>query len=421
MLDDGTPSFRHMAKKEISQETFAFIEAHAGDNVQTLALQAARYPKVNMSIAIIQIAARQTARAKLPTWWETNGLRYPQHLSMEQCSSEVTARYKASLIPEHLKDGGSLTDLTGGFGVDFTCMAQSFAEATYVERQEELCALAEHNLPLLGLPHAQVVNANAVDYLKEMSKQTVIFIDPSRRDLKGRKTVAISDCEPNIAQLNDLLMEKAEMVIVKLSPMLDISLALEALPNVREVHVVAVGGECKELLLVLDAQACSAEARVVCINLPANVADKWPEPFVFFRHEEASAEYVTATELEDYLYEPSSALLKAGAFRTVAARYGLKKLHPSSHLYTSSELLADFPGRIFVVIEQGGFGKREVKKIQTFTVKANITVRNFPTSVLKLRKQLKLAEGGDFYLFATTLADDDKQWILCKKPVLQDL
>lgn len=409
-----------MAKKEISPETIAFIEAHAGDNVQTLALQAARYPKVNMSIAIIQIAARQTARAKLPTWWNTNGLRYPQHLSMEQCSSEITARYKASLIPEELKAGGSLTDLTGGFGVDFACMAEGFSETTYVERQEELCALAEHNLPLLGLPHAQVVHANSIDYLKDMPKQTVIFIDPARRDLKGRKTIAINDCEPNIAHLNDVLMEKAEMVIMKLSPMLDISQALETLPTVREVHVVAVGGECKELLLILDAQAHSAEARVVCINLPTNMADKWPSPLVFFRQEEENAEYQTATELEDYLYEPSSSLLKAGAFRTVAVRYNLKKLHPNSHLYTSTQLLADFPGRIFRIIEQGGFGKRDIRRIQAITPKANITVRNFPTSVVKLRKQLKLAEGGDYYLFATTLAGNDKQWILCKKPTMPD-
>lgn len=403
-----------MAKKEISPETEAFIEEHAGDNVQTLALRAARYPKVNMATAIVQIAARQTARTKLPTWWKTAGIRYPNHLSMEQCSSEVTARYKASLIPEELK-GGSFTDLSGGFGVDFTCMAQGFSEATYVERQEELCALAEHNLPLLGLPHAQVVHADASKFLENLPPQSVIFIDPARRDLKGRKTVLISDCEPDISRLHTLLTGKAQRVIVKLSPMLDISLALEQLPNIREVHIVAVGGECKELLLVMEAEAQSAQARIVCTNLPTSTPATWPTPFCFTRQEEENTDYQIAPRIKHYLYEPNSVLMKAGAFRIVAAHYGVEKLHPNSHLYTSDQWIKKFPGRSFEVIEYGGFGKREIKELLGSVKKANLTVRNFPNSVADLRKRLKLPEGGDDYLFATTLAKEEKVWILCRK------
>lgn len=403
-----------MARKEISPETIAFIEAHAEDNVQVLALQAARYPKVSMGFAITQIAARQTARTKLPSWWKVDGIRYPHHLSMEQCSSEVTARYKATLIPEKLKKG-ALTDLSGGFGVDFACMAEGFSEATYVERQEELCALASHNLPLLGLPHAQVVNADSAKHLSNMPHQTVIFIDPARRDLKGRKTVLISDCEPNITLLHEQLLQKAERVIVKLSPMLDISQALEQLPHVSEVHVVSVGNECKELVLVMEASADSANAHIICINLPTTTPEVWPSAFRFTRQEEEKAACTIAPEIKSYLYEPSSVMMKAGAFRTIASQYGVEKLHPNSHLYTSDLLVEDFPGRRFQVITHGGFSKREIRILLSSVKKANLTVRNFPNSVADLRKRLKLAEGGDDYLFATTLKDEEKQWILCRK------
>jgi 16S rRNA G966 N2-methylase RsmD len=403
-----------MAKKEMPPETLAFIEAHAGDNVQTLALQAARFPKVNMAVAITQIAARQTAQTKLPTWWKTIGIRYPHHLSMEQCSSEVTARYKATLIPEELK-AGSFTDLSGGFGVDFVCMAQVFSEATYVERQEELCLLATHNFPLLGLPDAQVINTDSVRHLEKMPPQSVIFIDPARRNQRGGKVIAISDCEPNINLLYEQLIQKAQRVIVKLSPMLDISQALEVLPCVREVHIIAVKGECKELLLILEAEAKSAEARIICTNLPTIVPEVWPTPFSFTRQEEEQAHYTLASEIATYLYEPNSVMLKAGAFRIIAAHYDIEKLHPNSHLYTSHKLIEGFPGRCFKIVFHGGFGKREIKELLASVKKANLTVRNFPTSVADLRKRLKLDDGGDNYLFATTLANGEKQWILCKK------
>jgi hypothetical protein len=294
-------------------------------------------------------------------------------------------------------------------------MAEGFNEATYVERQEELCALASHNLPLLGLPHAQVINADSVKHLNNMPRQAVIFIDPARRDLKGRKTVAISDCEPNITLLHELLLQKAERVIVKLSPMLDISQALEQLPHVCEVHVVSVGNECKELILVMEASSHSANARIVCINLPTTTPTVWPSALSFTRQEEENATCTIATEIKGYLYEPNSVMLKAGAFRTIAMQYGVEKLHPNSHLYTSDRLVEDFPGRRFQVITHGGFSKREIKEFLSSVKKANLTVRNFPNSVADLRKRLKLAEGGDDYLFATTLKDEEKRWILCRK------
>lgn len=405
---------------ELTEKTVAFINDHAKDDVRALALQAVRYPDVDVPAALVQIAARQTARTKLPTWWAVSGIRYPRHLSMEQCSSEVTARYKATLIPDEWKADGALTDLSGGFGVDFACMAKGFKRAAYVERQEELCALASHNLPLLGLPDAQVTCADAVGYLRDMPHQQVLFIDPARRDTQGRKTVAISDCEPDITRLHPLLTEKADRVMVKLSPMLDISQALAELPTIREVHVVAVAGECKELLLVMDKEARSSEARIICMNLSVVVSENWPPAFQFARQEEETCECLLAKSLGAYLFEPHAALLKGGAFRIVAARYGLQKLHPNSHLYTGNLPLEDFPGRSFEVIDFGNFGKHGEKKLFGYGRKMNLTVRNFPASVAELRKRLKLTDGGEDYLFATTLADGEKKWILCRKLNIND-
>lgn len=399
--------------KELSPETRSFIDTHAEDNVQRLALQAARYPHVDMAAAIIQIAARQKARSKLPTWWKTNGLRYPHYLSMEQCSSEITARYKASLIPPTLKNQG-MTDLTGGFGVDFCCMAEGFSHATYVERQTILCELAEQNFPLLGFPEAEIINSDAVDYLKQMPKQGLIYIDPARRDSRGKKTVAISDCDPDLMKIHTLLIEKAQRVMIKLSPMLDINLALEQLPHICDIYIVALGGECKELLVVMDAEVSSQNARIHSVNLSATTG-KPEEELSFTREEEANCPCLFAASPEFCLYEPNASILKAGAFRIVAHRYGLKKLHPNSHLYTSEKPVENFPGRCFEVIAHGGFGKRELRDLQKQLPKANLTLRNFPSSTEDLRKRMKLADGGDDYLFATTFTGGEKRWIWGRK------
>jgi len=405
---------RNKMAKEISLEMEAFIHEHAEDNVQSLALQAVRFPHINMKMAVTQIAARQTARIKLPTWWSIQDIHYPQQLPMEQCSSEVTARYKAALIPDIFKEG-CMTDLSGGFGIDFCCIGKKFAQATYVERQESLCHLAEHNFPLLQLPHAHIVHADSVEYLQSISKQQLLFIDPARRDAQGHKTIAISDCDPDITRIAPLLLSKAEWVMIKFSPMLDLSQAIKQLPHIKEIHVVAVNGECKELLLILTGMY-NAEPKITCINLPATLEKAWPSPFIFtIEEEEESCKCSYSNQLEKYLYEPHAAILKAGAFRTIAQRYYLKKLHPNSHLYTSDQLIEDFPGRSFETVEQGGFNKQEIKNLLSHIKKANLTIRNFPASVAELRKKLKLAEGGDDYLFATTLGNGEKQWILCRK------
>lgn len=396
----------------LNEETIRFIAMHRQEDVRALALQAAKYPAVDMSAAATQIAGWQAARTKIPTWAATDGILYPPHLSMEQCSSQLTATYKADVVKQTEGNFNHLADLTGGFGIDFSFLAKEFKQADYVERQEVLCNLARHNFPLLGLKQATVHQANATAYLQTMEPVSWLFLDPARRDGHGGKTVAIADCEPDVSTLEPLLLAKAEKVLLKLSPMLDLSQALHTLKHVAQAHVVAVGGECKELLLVLSSDASLKPDKVPinCINLPAQQA-----AFRFTRLQEQKAPCTYADAPRAYLYEPHAALLKAGAFRSLAAAYKIEKLHPNSHLYTSDTLADGFPGRTFRIDGWSSFGKRDVKELLDGEKKANLTVRNFPATVAELRKRLKLSEGGNVYLFATTLADGQKVLVRCSK------
>jgi hypothetical protein len=398
--------------KEWNPETLAFIAAHADDDVLTLALQADRYPAVDMHAALNQIAGRQIAARKLPSLSKVEGLRYPRHLSMEQCSSELTARFKAGLA-----HGDTLVDLTGGFGVDFAFMARNFSCAHYVERQQELCDLANHNFPLLGLTQAQVHQAEAEDYLQHMQPVSTIYLDPARRDDNGGKTVLLSDCQPDITRLEPLLFRSARTVLVKLSPMLDIKEALTKLHSVSHVYVVAVGNECKELVLRLDCTDSSlaphGDALISCIHIHADGSQD-DLTFLPFEEDEACCECVE--RVGEWLYEPNPAILKACAFKIITKHYKVHKLHPNSHLYTSDREITDFPGRRFHVEAVSGFGKKELKDFCKDLTQANLTVRNFPLTVAELRKRLKWKEGGDDYVFATTLADDRKVLIRGRKP-----
>lgn len=396
----------------LTPETLDFIRRHRTDDVRALALQAARYSDVDMLQAVTQIAGWQAARTKIPTWAACEGVLYPVHLSLEQCSSEVTARYKAAVVAGLGGSHTTLADLTGGFGIDCAFLSAHFARATYVERQEALCQTARHNFPLLGLAHIDVQCADSTEFLRQMPQVDWIFLDPARRDGHGGKTVAIADCEPDVSHLEPLLLEKAARVLVKLSPMLDLSQALHTLHSVSEAHIVSVAGECKELLLVL-ARGSSLQPDDIpirCINLPAD-----ERPFTFTRRQEQESPCPLANVPRACLYEPNASLLKAGAFRSAAYIYKVEKLHPNSHLYTSDEVIPNFPGRMFRVDGWCGFGKKEVKALLEGVTKANITVRNFPSTVAELRKRLKLSEGGDVYLFATTLADGQKTLIRCSK------
>lgn len=380
-----------------------FALAHREDDLQRLLLGHAP-AGVDVARAVQQIEGWRTARHKLPTWAMCDDIVYPPRLAMEQCSSEATARYKAGLIPRSL----SLTDLTGGFGVDSAFMAPAFDEVTYVERNATLCDIAASNFAALGLHQIRTVNGEARAVLEQLPLQDWIYLDPARRDTAGRKMVSLADCDPDVVALEPLLLCHARHVMVKCSPMLDISLALRQLTSMQEVHVVSVQNECKELLfLTLDVPVVHA----VSLRSDGSVESD----FTFTPTEEQTCQPTYADEVGRWLYEPNASLLKAGCFKLPAVRYDLRKLHRDTHLYTSDVLCDDFPGRTFEVVGLSGFGKQELKEKLGDIRKANLAVRNFPDSVEGLRRRLHLAEGGEDYLFATTTLNRKKLLVRCRK------
>ena len=373
-------------------DTRQFIEDHLHDDVRELALKYSN-AKVDMALALRQIEARQLLRKKVPSWSDNPDLLFPAHLSVEQCSSEATALYKASLL-----EGDTFADLTGGLGVDCHFISQHFKATDYVEVNPELCEIAKTNYTVLLDNYIKVINESSENYLSRCEPKDCLFIDPARRDNYGRKTVSIADCTPNIVELQELMLQKAKKAMVKLSPMLDITKALEALHHVSEVHVVAVANECKELLFVME-QGFKGEPEITCVNLQTK------QPKVQFMMDCFAS---LATTVQTYLYEPNAALMKAGCFGLLSERYSVQKLHRNSHLYTSEQLVSDFPGRIFKVDGWAPFNKKTKQTLLAGIEKASIATRNFPLSVAELRKTLRIANGDETYLFATTIANDQK-------------
>ncbi len=430
--------------------TAEFIQEYREKDTRQLALQSARFPDVDMPYALDQIEGWQTARRKLPTWAACDGIVYPPHLSMEQCSSEPTAQYKLNLAMEwarRVDHASSMTDLTGGFGVDFSFTSCAFASATYVERNEQLCSMVEHNLPLLGIDNAKVVCADAVDYLSTLDMQTMIFLDPARRDQHGAKSVMLADCTPDVVQLLPLLLKKSRFTMLKLSPMLDWHKAVEDLQGtVREVHIVSVGGECKELLLVLS-EEIESELKVFCADLEAgggsslsggygssscsSLSSEYSSPrtpsspstpslsaFLFVYAPGSSSPAPNSklkTQNSKFLHEPNASIMKAGCFDELAAAYGVSPVSRNSHLFLSAEPVDGFPGRSFSIERVTTLNKRELRQALAGIEKANIATRNFPLSVAELRKRLKLKDGGDVYIFATTTAEDEHLLLISHK------
>ena len=428
-------------------------------SLSVLALQSHRYPDIDMPFLLDQLAGWQTARTKLPSWAAKEDIIYPPHLSMEQCSSEQTAEYKARLVARlvgleniasydlnndcsrpsageettpkqqenHVRNSfeGSFCDLTGGFGVDFSFIARSFKRAIYVEQQENLCELARHNFHALGLTQAEVVNGDGTTYLHQLDHVSVLFLDPARRNEQGGKTVLISDCTPDVLALEEELLEKADTVVIKLSPMLDWHRAVDELNRlgnvVREVHIVSVRNECKELLLVLqrtkgetdDKTATEKALQVFCVNDNNIVSYSLDEAL------SVSQRLLSAVpKAGQYLYEPNASLMKAGCFALLTVRYPLSALSLNSHLFVSEEAINDFPGRQFEITAVSSFNKKELRRSLSGIDKANLAVRNFPMSVADLRKRLKIKEGGDIYLFATTDAESNHLLFVCKKTAI---
>ena len=417
--------------------TAEFIREYRERDIRQLALQANRFPDVDMPYALDQIQGWQIARRKLPKWAACDGVIFPPHLSMEQCSSEPTAQYKLNLAMEwttlnselstqncrrqqfktqnsKFKTSTRMTDLTGGFGVDFSFTSCAFAAATYVERNEQLCHIVEHNLPLLGLNNATVVCADAVEYLSTVEPQTMLFLDPARRDEHGAKTVMLADCTPDVVQLLPQLLEKSRFTMLKLSPMLDWHKAVDDLQGtVREVHIVSVGGECKELLLVLST-VVESELKVYCADL--STASGSSSLFVYTPDSSAPvANSKLKTQNSKFVHEPNASIMKAGCFDELAAAYGVSPVSRNSHLFLSDEPIEDFPGRSFVVERVTTMNKGELRKALVGIEKANIATRNFPLTVAELRKRLKIKDGGDVYIFATTTAEGEHLLLISRK------
>ena len=397
---------------EMNQATLDFIRANAEADVRQLALQGTKNPEVDLTFALEQIAGRQKAKTKLPSWAATDGIIYPPHLSMEQCSSEQTARYKASFAGK----GALIVDLTAGFGVDMAFISQHFQKAVHVERQAPLCAISSQNYKLLGLNHIEVVCADGVDYLHQLDHADLIFLDPARRDDHGARTYGIADCTPNVLELHDELLQKADRVMLKLSPMLDWRKAVEDLVHVSEVHIVSVDNECKELVVILEVRGEKLEVRdysVNCVNLLSNGGK---EEFIFSAADISLTPHLSPlTSISSFLFSPNASIMKAGCFAALEQRFGVQQLDKNSHLFVADHDISDFPGRRFVIEKTTSMNKRELKAALEGIDRANITVRNFPMSVAELRKRLKLKDGGDLYLFATTIAGNQHQLFLCRK------
>ena len=442
----------------IADSVKEFIEKHLKDDVNRLAL--AKFPEgIDREFVIRQIHARQVLSKKLPSWAENDELVFPKKLSLEQCSSELTAKYKAELLStksheitrrEFSEDSCSLADekrilidLTGGMGVDTAFLSDNFDKTYYVEMQEELCEIAKHNFKVMN-KNIEVVNNNAEHFLTICDEVDCIYLDPARRDEYGRKMVSLHDCSPDVVELHDLLLKKAKRVLVKVSPMLDIEMVKKELKDITEIHVVAVRNECKEILIcqrTTDNGQQTCENSEDCLQMIAvDLRENWN--FAFTENEELEAQWTLADNVGRYLYEPGAACMKAGCFKLLSQRYGLDKLHRNSHLYTSDDLISDFPGRIFEVVNVVPFDKKTKKTIWTLDFedaktqrrkdakkgseslslcdsatfkKANVAVRNFPLSAEELKKNLGLQDGSDFYIFGTTMKGEKKVVVLTKK------
>lgn len=493
----------------MNQATLDFIRQHQDDDVRQLAFLGSKYPEVDMPFALDQIRGRKMARVKLPRWASIDGIIYPPHISMEQCSSEQTALYKAELAarllglsPSSSENGEEkekesenasnlhlseicefagkgavdsefakneatckkqqilteskenvnetkeephegdfseetgFVDLTGGFGVDFSYIASRLGvKSMYVERQAHLCEAAKENFGRLGLKNAIVKNGDGIEVLHSFASKKeaaasdslgitedqsqsllktnlglkLIFIDPARRDDAGNKVVSLKDCTPDVTLLQEEMLSKADYVIIKLSPMLDWHRAVSELNCVQEVHIISVNNECKELLLVLSARNMG-NLRIYCVNdAQSFVCDELDM--------ESSSVKIAPFTLEEmqYLYEPNASLMKAGCFGVLSERYDARMLSKNSHLFVSREPIAVFPGRSFRIIAISSFNKKELKRHLSGITKANIATRNFPLSVAELRKRLKLKDGGETYIFATTLSDESHVLVITEK------
>ena len=390
---------------------------HAGDDPERLLLSASRWPEIDVRRAARNIAARAKIRTKIPSWHAHPELEYPGSLPLEQASSEVTALYKQAFVPE----GARIADLTGGLGVDCWFMSRYASEAHYCERNSDLCAAARRNFSALGDSSIAVHEGDGIEWLAQQPEHfDLIYLDPARRDAAARRVYDIADCEPNLLGVKDFIFQKTGRILVKISPMADISRTLSQFPEARELHILAVAGEVKELLLLLEAGAPQEEPMIVAhdilhqsLNTQEMALPATTHHYEFNPSEEPVAEVKYASQIGKYLLQPSRAVLKAGAFRLLSERYHLEKLAPSTHLYTAGTIPEGFPGKCFRVESVLEWSKASTRQIKQDYDRLEMTALNFPLATDALRTRLGIPGGGTRHLFATTLADKRKLLITC--------
>ena len=388
-----------LSKPEVKQ----FVLDHEQDDPSKLILAQSKYGDIPVQLVAAQIQSRKKARKKLPEWYSTDGVLFPHGVPIEQCSSEPTAKYKSELI-----SGNVLVDLTGGTGVDTFYLSQQFKEAHYIEQSQQLCDLARHNFHALDT-NIKVHHTNAESFLESCGPIDWFFIDPARRGEHNQKVFRIDDCTPNLLSLQEQLLQKANKgVLVKYSPLLDLTEMVRSLDQVAEVHVVSVDNDCKELLIIINKEE-SERIEVKTLNFQS----KQRQAFDFGLHDESETS-ANFSLPKQYLYEPNSAVLKAGAFKVLTKALEVDKLHSNSHLYTSDSVIENFPGRKFKILAVEAVKKGVLKKYSP-TGKANITTRNFPMTVNQIKKKIGAKDGGELYVFATTLIDEKKVLVFCEK------
>lgn len=391
-----------MNKNLLNTDIQEFINLNIDSDISKLLLKGIHFKGVDSKLITEQIEAKKRSKKKLPTWFNSKNIYYPNKLNIEQTSSEVTAKYKANLV-----SGKSLIDLTGGFGVDGYYFAKQIKNVTHCEINTDLSEIVKHNYRSLNVLNLKCLAESGIDAIKRLDQPfDWIYIDPSRRNNAKQKVFLLSDCTPNIKTFQNLFLKYSQNVMIKTSPILDLSATLLDLNFVKEVHVVAVNNEVKELLWILE-RDYKGKIQIKTINLKKDSTQNFE--FIFNEEPNAIVEYSLPLT---YLYEPNSALLKAGAFNSIANILEVSKLHKHSHLYTSKKLI-DFPGRFFKIEKLVSFSKKLFAKEKIS--KANITTRNFPLSVSDIRKKLKIKDGGEIYLFFTTDLNEDKIILICSK------
>ncbi|VAV85602.1 SAM-dependent methyltransferase [hydrothermal vent metagenome] len=392
-----------MNKEVLNTAIQNFINNNLNSDISSLLLKGTAFDTVDTKEIIEQIEAKKKSENKLPTWFNTPNIYYPNKLNIEQTSSEITAQYKSQLV-----SGSSLIDLTGGLGVDVYYFSKTIKSVTHCEVNSRLSNIASYNFEQLTAFNINTTNEDGLEYLRNTRKvYDWIYIDPSRRhDIKG-KVFYLKDCLPNVTEHIDSLFKYSNNILIKASPMLDISVGLSELRFVKEIHIVAINNDVKELLFILE-NGYQETIGVKTINIRKNT----DETFAFNLNEEAHAE-ATFGDLQSYLYEPNSAILKSGAFKTVSHKLKVNKLHKHSHLYTSTELI-DFPGRRFKILETIPYNKKLVEKVLK-NKKANISTRNFTETASQLKKKFKIKDGGNLYVFFTTNVNNEKIVVLCNK------